>query len=98
MISQEQAHKLIQEALNSLHRSGLLEEEISADENTVLLGSGSALDSIAFVTFVTDLEDRLNQLTSEEVVLVLDEIHNFNAENPCLAISTLAEYIASIVA
>src|SRR3712207_930552 len=93
MVSRERALQLIQESMNALQRARLIEEEVIVREDTVLFGQGSALDSLAFVTFVTELEDRLNLETNQEMYLVLDNIHEFNADAPYLSAGTLAGYI-----
>ncbi len=95
-MSDEQAYTLMRESLDSLRRSGLLTSEIALTRDTVLLGTGSPLDSMAFVTFITDLEDRLNRTTGKELYLVLSEIHEFNHDHAALSSDTLARHIAAI--
>lgn len=92
-MTKENAVQILQESFSSLHRSGILENEITVQEGTVILGSGSPLDSLAFVTFITDLEDRISNETGKEFYLVLTEIHEFNGENQCLTAGRLADYI-----
>lgn len=96
MVSKERALQLMQDSLSSLRRVGLLEQEVSLHGDTVLLGTGSPLDSIALVTFVTDLEDRLSRETNQEFYLVFNEIHEFNADNPFLSVDTLVQYIVKL--
>lgn len=96
MISSERAMELIQDSLTSLQQAGLIGQEITLGGNTILLGAGSSLDSIAFVTFVTELEDRLNRETGQELSLVLDEIHEFNVNVPYLSAETLSKYMINL--
>ena len=97
MITYDSALHLIQDSLSSLQRAGLMEQEIMVQDDTVLLGSGSPLDSIAFVTFVTELEDRLNrEENQEELFLVLQDIHDFNTANSNLSVGTLAHYLVKL--
>jgi acyl carrier protein len=92
-----QAFELIQDTLNSLLRIGLIDQqEVAALEDTVLLGGGSPLDSIAFVTFITELEDRLSRAENKDLFLVLKDIHNFNADNANLSVGTLARYLVKL--
>jgi acyl carrier protein len=88
--------ELIQESVLSLRRAGLLEHDLAVDENTVLLGMGSELDSVSFVTLISDLEDRLSRETGRDQFLVLDELHDFNGEEPSLSVRTLAPYLVEI--
>jgi hypothetical protein len=90
------AFQLVQEALDSLQRVGLLREAVVAQPETVLLGAGSPLDSIGFVTFITEMEDRMSREAQRELYLVLKDIHEFNADSPYLSAGTLARYIAKI--
>jgi hypothetical protein len=96
MISEEDALQLIVDSIASLQRAGLIEANLMITCDTVLLGSGSRLDSIAFVTFVTDLEERLNRMTGQELYLVLTDIHEFNAETAYLSATMLARFIAHL--
>lgn len=93
MIETKDAVRLIEESLAGLARTGLLDAAIAVSPDTVLLGSGSELDSMAFVTFVTDLEDRIQQRTGGDYYLVLNEIAQFNIDRPELTVDALARYI-----
>lgn len=95
-MTKTQALEIIQNTFSSLYRSGILDQEVSSEEDTVILGVGSPLDSIAFVTFITEVEDRLSDATGKEVYLVLNEIHEHNGDNQHLAVSTLINYIVHV--
>ena len=96
MITHEQSIALIRESIDGLRRAGLLEHDIDVDETTVLLGIGSRLDSVSFVTLISDLEDRLSRETGKDLFLVLDELHVFNSEEPSLTVRTLAPYLVDV--
>jgi len=96
MLSEDRALGLIKDAVTSLQRSGLLDPGLTFDAGTVLLGSGSALDSIAFVTFMTELEDRMQgeiQTGDSVFSLILDDLHSFNPDQAGLSAQTLARYM-----
>lgn len=93
MISEDRALQLMQSSLTNLRRSGMIDQEVKVESETPLLGTGSQLDSMGFVTFISDLEDLIARETGEEVYIVLDEVHEFNADTPYLAGGTLARYI-----
>jgi hypothetical protein len=86
----------MQEALDGLHAGGLVNTAMRVTEDTPLLGGSSPLDSIGFVTFVSDLEERLAAEAKRDVPLLFNEIHEFNAANPHLSAGVLARYIESI--
>ena len=96
MINQTETFQLIQESFDSLTRSGTIESQVTIKEQTILLGSGALLDSIGFVTFVTDMEDRMEQKLGQECYLVLNEISEFNINNPSLSAGVLAEYLVQL--
>ena len=87
---------LIRESVQGLRRAGLLDHDLVIDDATVLLGIGSELDSVAFVTLISDLEDRLTRETGEDQFLVLDELHEFNGDEPSLTVRTLAPYLVEL--
>lgn len=92
-MTKEKAVQILQDSFSSLHRSGILETDVVVHDDTVILGTGSPLDSLAFVTFITDLEDRISSETGKEFYLVLTEIHEFNGDNQCLTAGKLTDYI-----
>ena len=93
----QEVMSLIQDCFNVLEETGTIESKISVEGETVLLGNGAQLESIAFVTFVTEFEDRLQEETGEEHFLVLDEVNSFNVNNPSLKAKTLAEYTVRLI-
>lgn len=90
------ALQLMQESFDSMQRSGMLDDAVVVGPDTVILGSGSALDSLGFVTFISDMEERVSAETDQEHYLILTEIHEFNAEQTFLSAGTLAQYIEKI--
>lgn len=96
MMNYLEANQIIQETLNSLVLSGMLRDKISVEQNTVILGKGSSLDSITFITFITDLEEKLSQKTGKECYFVIDDIGSFDINNPFLSVEAIANYMVSI--
>lgn len=92
----EQVFEQLQECLDSLWRSKLLESKLDVTADTVLLGANSTMDSIAFATFLPDLEDRLSQETGQEIFLLLEEIHEFNDDKSALTADILAKYVVRL--
>lgn len=97
MITNENTYKLINECVDSLIRSGSIDPIEIFSRDTVILGGGSVLDSISFVTFITEVEDRIQSETGEEFYLVLNEIDAFNINNPNLTIGGLSDYISATI-
>jgi hypothetical protein len=96
MLTYDQALKLMQDSADSLHRSGLSESLVVVSQATVLLGSESSLDSMALVTFISDLEERVSRAVNKELYLVLTDIHEFNHDKGELSADTLARHIVAM--
>jgi hypothetical protein len=96
-MTRDAALKMMSEVVEGLRRSGMAEPGAPVTENTVLIGAGSILDSVGFVTFIAEIEDRLSSERDEPVELILTEIWEFNAENPSLTAKILADFCASLV-
>ena len=95
-MKKEQVLKMIDESLATLKESGMVEKDAVLNSKTVLMGKDSPLDSIGFVTFITDLEEKIMKETNKDVYLVIDQINEFNINNPSLPVNSLAEYIVKI--
>lgn len=91
-----EASQLIEEIVNNLLEADAINPIENFGDTSVLLGEGAVLDSISFITFITDVEDKIQEVTGKELYLVLSEIDNFNVDNPNLTADGLANYIHSI--
>jgi acyl carrier protein len=96
MISRSDALHMIQQTLTSLHDSGMLEKEVTVQDSTPLMGTGTSLDSLAFVNFITELEDRLNSETSRDNLLLVTEVAGWDGSCVALTAGALAEYISRV--
>jgi len=87
---------LIRECLEELNAERDPDEQIRIGEDTPLLGGDTQLDSLAFVSFVADLEDRLHASTGRDFVLVgeLDAAE----DQPFRNVSALADRIVEMAA
>lgn len=86
---------VIESAFQALADAELVENP-KVDESTVLLGPETQLDSIAFVTFMVEVEDRLHALGDSDAApetLAINEIHAFNPDKSRLTVRVLADYI-----
>lgn len=88
--------EFMQDTFDSMQRSGMIDQPVVVTADTVILGSGSSLDSLGFVTFISDVEERTSAETGQEYYFILTDIHQFNAEQSFLSAGTLAEYIVRI--
>ncbi len=97
-MTKDRALQLIKEVFDSLGEENLLDEAVIVNSDTFLLGNNSPLDSVGFVTFITDLEERLIQETNnDEIYLVLDKIDDFNTNECVLSVDMLARHIVKLI-
>ena len=89
---------LLLESVRSLRRSGIIEVDMEVEADTVLLGTGSSLDSMGFVTFVTDVEERLNRATGKDLYIVLTELEELYPGAAQLTASMFADYLVQLSA
>lgn len=90
---------MIVDVFESLYRTGFLEGKVEVNEETIVLGSGSPIDSIGFITFMIELEDRLVDETNDDLYLVINDIHEFNIANytdKFLATGAIAVFIEKL--
>lgn len=96
-MTNESALKMMSDVLEGLRRSEMVEPGPPLTKDSVLIGSDAILDSLGFVTFVAELEDRLSNGRGEPLELILTDIWEFNSENPSLTAGILADYCAKVV-
>ena len=91
MVKREQIFDLICGCLEALNQERAPEDQIEISKDTLLLADDSTLDSLAFVAFSTDLEDRLTTLTGEDFTLVAIALSS--GQNHFHSVETLTDYI-----
>jgi acyl carrier protein len=87
---------LIQQCLEGLNAERPEDDQIPIGEDTPLLGGESQLDSLAFVAFVADLEERLLASTGRDFVLVGE--FDASESHPFRDVSALTDRIVEISA
>lgn len=92
----EKVYELICETLRSLQRSSVVDASMEISAEAVILGTGSGLDSLGFVSFISELEERLSVKAGEEIYLVLDDILEFNADSSRFTVDTLTRFIVKL--
>ena len=97
MLQKPEVIALLQDSLQSLRRSGIVETDANIESETVLFGAGSFLDSIGFVTFVTDVEERLNRRTGRDVYIILTDLEELYPGSQQLTASMFADYLTGLI-
>jgi hypothetical protein len=97
-MKKEQVLNLIAESFGEMKESGMIWKDVAFDSETILLGKESPLDSIGFVTFLTDLEERIVKAMKIDLFLKIEQISKININNPRLSVNDLANYIVELCA
>lgn len=95
-MTSEKALQIMQEAFDSLKESDIIKVDVKVSPDLVLLGKGSPLDSLGFVTLMTEMEDRMSRETGQDIFFVINDIADFNMDNPFLSASVFANYMATL--
>jgi acyl carrier protein len=72
------------------------DQKFEPNENTILFGSGSTIDSLTLVSFIVDLESLLSEEYSQSISLTDDRAMT-REKSPFNSIIDLAEYIEEII-
>ena len=96
MITTGDVDEIIIRALDALNAERDPEDQIVISSATPLFGVDAALDSLEFVSLVTDVEASLNIDRGLDVSLV-DDRALARSESPYATVETLRDYILEIV-
>ena len=91
--------KLFELALRSLKSAAKAAKvKVSTNaEKIVLLGDGSAIDSIAFVNFIVELEELILKETKKNIPIKIDKIHSINTGKKKLTFSDFINALFKII-
>lgn len=70
--------KCIENVFKSMDKSGLLDMPENISEDTVLMGEGEVLDSVAFITFFLDLEQEIGKVLGKEISVSMEDVQAKN--------------------
>jgi len=96
MLTTDQVRGVLRDSLIKLNEEKPEGHKIPVSDDTVLLGTGTLLDSLDFVVIVTDIEEQLHALTGRVIPLATD-LQAFEEENPFRTVETLREHIETIL-
>jgi len=92
-MDEEAARRLVYDAIDIVNQQLPTAKRLSKAPDTVIVGSGGALDSLGVVNFVIAVEDKVAEATGAAVQL-LDE-HILVEGSPFHTVGSLARYIAA---
>ena len=93
---QEKIEKIIIDVLLELNEELESNELQNPTQETKLYGSNGALDSLALVSFITDLEERVSDAFDKDIVLA-DEKAMSQRTSPFRSVKSLTIYIQKLL-
>jgi len=96
MLSKQQASDLVLESLVVLNLEKKEGSKITVATDTVLLGTGTELDSLDLIFVITNIEDRLYDLADQEIQLAA-ETNVFDGDHPFRTVETLGDHIVTLM-
>lgn len=97
MITEQRVKELMVAALRDSGDTLQVGADAVLGDGTVLLGAKSVLDSIAFINFTTDVEEKIHGEIGVPLILKLHEIHDCNAGKTTLTVGEMARIVTRIV-
>lgn len=76
-----------------LKKNGIVTNDINLTKETLLMGGDIPIDSIAFVSFLTDYEKRLNRHYKSDLQLIIKDIIESNEKQNELSVQTIINYV-----
>ena len=96
MTNNEKAMQAVTEAIDELNKQLPKEGKLKKSLDTELFGSGGNLDSLRFVSLVTTVEQKIEEKFGITAT-IFDDIAALENNNPFRTVSSLAEYVTSIL-
>lgn len=93
---QEKIEKIIIDTLKDLNEELENEAFLNPNSKTKLYGGNGAMDSLALVSFIADLEDKISDKFEKDIVLA-DEKAMSAKTSPFRNIESLTSYIKSLL-
>ena len=93
---QEKIEKIIIDTLKDLNEELENEAFLNPNSKTKLYGGNGAMDSLALVSFIADLEDKISDEFEKDIVLA-DEKAMSAKTSPFRNIESLTSYIKSLL-
>lgn len=92
----DRVRKCIYDAIDEYNSNKKNNIKLEKNENTVLMGSGSKLDSLGIVNFIVSVEEKIED-EFETSILLADEKAMSGEESPFSNVSVLTNYISNLL-
>jgi acyl carrier protein len=95
-MTKEKIREIVFENISSLIDTFPADQRVEVDENTILFGKGSSIDSLSLVTIIVDIETLFYDEYSLELSLTDDKAMTRKV-SPFESAGTLADYIFELI-
>ena len=92
MISKQSVQDIIMQALKNINQERSGNEQIPISIDTCLFGTNSALDSLALVSVIVDVETAISEVSGRDICLTDDRAMN-QESSPYSDVGSLTDYI-----
>jgi len=96
MMKKNLVEKLIFESLEELVNETGVKLKISTPKDTPIFGSGSKLDSLGLVTFLVELEQKIEDYFGLEITIANEKAMS-QKNSPFRNVDTLSEYLKTLL-
>jgi acyl carrier protein len=93
---QERILSIIYEAIDGINEIHLQEKKIPHESDAKLYGDGAVLDSLALITLIVEVEERVQRILSTSITLADDRALT-RAVSPFSTVKNLADYVEILI-
>ncbi len=92
-MQEKNLNKLFEDVIIKLKKSNSIQKNAKINDNTIVNGSLSPFDSVAFIELTTILEEEIEKLNKKSFHIILNEISQFKKGAGTIKIKDLKKYI-----
>ena len=96
-ITEDKIIEYIQKSFDNLYDAGAISERVIVKTSTNLFSQDSNIDSMSFVTVITEVEEGVSIELNQEIFIVLSDIESMFPDASSLTVQMLVNYIKSLV-
>ena len=92
-MQEKNLNKLFEDVILKLKKLNSIQKNAKINDNTIVNGSLSPFDSVAFIELTTILEEEIEKLNKKSFHIILNEISQFKKGSGIIKIKDLKKYI-----
>ncbi len=96
-ILEDRIKELLVESLKNLKNLDPAYQNLKLDDDFVVVGPGSPLDSIGFMAFATDFEEKIENETGKAFMLKIEDLYASAQGKPAISLEAMAGFAAKLL-